>query len=128
MGVTDCSVGSLGAGVPLLHGLKLLWAEAPYWPRASCLPYLLVDLHSWLPQVLQAQPLQVKHHQHRLDLPAQLRGTEQVHRSDRKCRPQRPGCGSCLPATPTPGCLQCLPSRCTCLGSEKMLHLNPAVS
>lgn len=82
MAVTGCSVGPLGAGVPLLCGLKLLWAEAPYWPRASCLPYLLVDLHSWLPQVLQAQPLQVNHHQYRLDLPAQLRGTKQVRWSD----------------------------------------------
>lgn len=57
---------------------NLVWAVAPYWPRASCLPYLLVDLHSWLPQVFQAQPLQVKHHQHRLNLPTQLHRTEQV--------------------------------------------------
>lgn len=42
------------------------------WPPASFLPYLLVDLHSWLPQVFEAQPLPVEHHQHRLNLPAQL--------------------------------------------------------
>lgn len=50
-------------------------------PGVSCPPHLLVHLHSWLPQVPQAQPLHVKHHQHHLDLSAQLHRTEQGWRS-----------------------------------------------
>lgn len=69
---TGCSGGPWGR-VILLHGPEV----APYWPPASRLPHLLVDLDSWLPQVFQAEPLHVKHHQHRLNLPAQLHGTGQ---------------------------------------------------
>lgn len=49
-------------------GSPLAWSC--YCP---CLPpYLLVDLHRWLPQVPQAQPFHIEHHHHPLDLPAQL--------------------------------------------------------
>lgn len=57
-------------------------SRCPHQPQTSRPPYLLVDLHSWLPQVLQAQPLHVKHHQRHLDLPAQLLGTVSAYRSE----------------------------------------------
>lgn len=92
-----------------------LCGQRLHWPRASCLPYLLVDLYSRFPQVLQAEPLHVKHHQHRLNLPAQLHGTAQGYGSHNNSGPEVPAretlhC-SHLPASPAPNCPQGFPNR-----------------
>lgn len=108
---TGSSGGPSGVcgGNPSSMDWKLVWTAAPYWPGAGCLPHLLVDLDSWFPQVFQAEPLHVKHHQHRLNLPAQLHGTTQRYKSDNSGQkvPARETLYSFhLPATPARNCPQ----------------------